>query len=58
MLSPELLHHLPLVFLLLPPDVFKILLAANSGTPEAKKNATVIFSKVILFVRLTSPLPS
>merc|ERR1719370_1856171 len=33
MLSPELLHHLPLV-LLLPPDVFKIFLPANARTPS------------------------
>ena len=34
MLSPELLHHLSFVLLLLSPDVFQIFLAANPGAPE------------------------
>ena len=34
MLSPELLHHLPLVLLLLPPNILQIFLSANPGTPE------------------------
>ena len=49
MLSPELLHHLPLVLLLLPPDVFKILLTANSGTPETKECNPYIFKTDIIF---------